>query len=131
MTVKELQQIILDETGLKTSVRKGTGSMKGYVNIWPQYQNGSYPKFPFDFVRGLIEERLSEYDREPKPLYVSTETISVYGMEEITPTVFKKEKKNSELGTRTWGSKNSQLRLDKATTRYAKKLRRGGCARYY
>ncbi len=31
-----------------------------------------------------------------------------------------------------WGSKNSQLRLDKAASRYAKRIRRGAnCAKYY
>ena len=30
-----------------------------------------------------------------------------------------------------WGSKNSQMRLDKAAARNAKKMCKGGTARYY
>ena len=30
-----------------------------------------------------------------------------------------------------WCSKNSQMRLDKATSRNAKKIKKGGAARYY
>ncbi len=46
---------------------------------------------------------------------------------------FKKERKPkaSETTSKGWGSKNSQMRLDKASARYAKKLMKGNCARYY
>ena len=46
---KEVQEKIFSESGLKTSVKAGVGSMKGYVVIWPILQNGIYPNIPFDF----------------------------------------------------------------------------------
>lgn len=126
MTVREIQEYIFEQTGLKTSVRKGTGSEKGYFQIWPQFQNSEYPKIPFEVCREL-KEILKEFDKEPNPVFCSTETILVYGIEDDRKK-YKKERKpkeREEMNTRQWGNKNSQMRLDKAAKRYAKNLKSG------
>lgn len=46
MTAKDVQEIIFNESGLKTSVRNGRGSLNGYVIIWPIFQNDTYPSIP-------------------------------------------------------------------------------------
>lgn len=51
MKTSEIQTMILENTGIKTSVKKGTGSMKNYISFSPMFQNGTYPCFPFDFTR--------------------------------------------------------------------------------
>jgi hypothetical protein len=47
--------------------------------------------------------------------------------------IFKKERKQKPTeNPKGWGSKNSQVRLNKAVSRYAKRLRNNpGSARYY
>ncbi len=125
-TAKEIQAFILEKTGLKTSVKKGTGSMKGYLKIWPQFQNGEYPNIPFELARELLEI-LKEYDHEPHPVFCTISEIEVYGLEDERMS-FKRERKpkpREEQKVREWGSKNSQMRLDKKAARYAKNLRNG------
>jgi len=135
MTASEIQNKILTETGLKTSVKKySSGSMKGYVRIMPIYQNGSYPSIPFEFVQKLKAE-LSSFDYDNKPVFCTCSDISVYGLEDDRIQM-KKERKPKEIDPnkpqKGWGSKNSQLRLDKATARYAKLLRKdNNRAKYY
>ena len=134
MKASEIQTKILTETGLKTSVKKySTGSMKGYVRIMPIFQNGSYPSLPFEFVRKLKAE-LAGFDYADKPVFCSCLDISVYQIEDDRIQM-KKESKPKEVDTnkvtKGWGSKNSQMRLDKATSRNAKKMNKGGVARYY
>ncbi len=134
MKASEIQTKILTETGLKTSVKKySTGSMKGYVRIIPIFQNGSYPSLPFKFVRKLKVE-LQNFNYENKPLFCSISEISIYGISD-EKTQYKNERKpkpaDDSKPTKGWGSKNSQMRLDKATSRNAKKMNKGGVARYY
>lgn len=122
MKVSDIQTKILIETGLKTSVKKyKTGSMKGYIRIIPIFQNGSYPSFPFDFVKKLKSELLI-FDYEQKPVFCSTSEISVYQIDDDR-ILMKKEKKPKQLDTnkisKGWGSKNSQMRLDKTSRRAA------------
>lgn len=131
-TAKEIQLFILETSGIKTSTRKGTGSMKGYFIIWPIYQNNAYPNIPIAVVQQL-KEQLKEYDFSEKPLLCTCSDISVYGLIDEREAM-KKERKQTQVSdkpTKGWGSKNSQLRLDKATARNAKKLKNGGVARYY
>lgn len=131
-TVSEIQKYIFDNSGLKTSVKKGTGSMKGYLIVWPQMQSGKYPDIP----RGIVLELIKILpDEEPKPLFCTASEICIYGIEDDRKN-FKRERKPKEIHemkVRTWGSKNSQIRLDLNTRRYADKLRRNpnGHARYY
>jgi hypothetical protein len=134
MKASEIQTKILTETGLKTSVKKySTSSMRGYVRIMPIFQNGSYPSLPFEFVQKLKAE-LAGFDYANKPVFCSCSDISVYQIEDDRIQM-KKESKPKEIDTnktmKGWGSKNSQMRLDKATARNAKKMNKGGVARYY
>lgn len=132
-TAKEIQEQIFEKTGLKTSVRKGTGSMSGYVCIRAIFQNGNYPSFPFEFIQAL-KGQLQDFNYENKPLFCATSEISVYGISD-EKTKYKNERKPKPIDeTKTmkgWGSKNSQLRLDKATLRNAKKMQKGNTARYW
>lgn len=133
-SAKEIQERIFSATGLKTSVRKGTGSMSGYICIRPIFQNGSYPSFPFEFTQS-IKSDLSNFDYANFPLFSSTSEISVYGISD-EKTKYKNERKpklvDESKVSKGWGSKNSQLRLDKASMRNAKKMRSGkNVARYY
>jgi hypothetical protein len=132
MKASDIQKKILAETGIKTSVKKNTGSMKGYITIRPLFQNGTYPSFPFDWVRKLKED-LKKYDTTSHPVFCSTSGIDVYQLEDER-IMMKKEAKPKEISQmkdgKGWGSKNSQVRLDKAVSRNAKKLRNGTTARY-
>jgi hypothetical protein len=85
---------------------------------------------PYDFTQSLKKE-LSNFDYENMPLFCTISQVSVYGLvDEIIKMKKESKPKQSEL-TKGWGSKNSQMRLDKATSRYAKKINNGNVARYY
>lgn len=134
MTASEIQNFILDKANLKTSVKIfKNGSMKGYVRIMPIYQNGSYPSIPRE-VWGELKELLSKYDYANFPLFCGYSEISVFGIEDDRIQMKKeaKPKEIAETKVKHWGSKNSQMRLDKAAARYADKIRSGkNVARYY
>jgi len=132
MTAKEIQEFLFDETGLKTSVKKMTGSMKGYLKIWPIFQNGVYPNIPFEIANEL-KLKLKEFNHPNNPVFCSTMEIDVYGVvdDRIKYKKESKPKSREEMKVKEWGSKNSQMRLDKASARYAKKIARGdNCATY-
>lgn len=81
MKASDIQQIILKETGIKTSVQAPKkGSMKGYVIIRPRLMNGEVVRFPFEFVRKLKGE-LSQYDSARNPVFSNCQDISIYGIE--------------------------------------------------
>ncbi len=130
--VSEVQEFILKEDDLKTSVRKGKGSMKGYFIIWAQFQNDKYPDISKE-TQNQLKEKLIDFNTLERPLFCSNADISIYNIIDDRK-VFKKERKpksRGEMKVKQWGSKNSQLRLDKATERNAKRMRKGGTARYY
>lgn len=130
MEVAELQAKIYEETGIKTSVKKQTGSMKNYIMISPMFQGGQYPSFPFDFARKMQEQYPGQ---EPKPNFFSVSSFHVYGLTTDNAIKYKKENKAKQVENQSsaqWGSKNTQLRLDKASSRYAKRLKQCNCARY-
>lgn len=133
MKVSEIQTAIFEQTGLKTSIKKNSGSMKEHYTIWPIFQNGSYPSFPAAWVR--------DFGKQFKPFgkafpYCGTSQLDI-PIPNITvydPINYKKESKPKPLDDgkpmKGWGSKNSQMRLDKASVRNAKKLMKGTTARY-
>lgn len=125
MNASDIQNKILKETGLKTSVKKySSGSLKGYIRIMPIFQNGCYPSLPFDFVQKLKTE-LSNFDYNQKPVFCTISDIHIYDIIDDR-IIMKKENKPKpieELSVRQWGSKYSQMRLDKTAARYAKKRR--------
>lgn len=136
MKVSELQEIILKETGLKTSVKKQSGSMKFHYAFTPLFQNGEYPKYPIEWGR--------EFKKQFKTLpglgnyFTNGNILDILAINftEYDPIKYPKERKpkpfTEDSPVQTWGSKNSQVRLDKAVARYAKALRRGeNRARYY
>ena len=130
MKASEIQNIILEETGIKSSVKKGIGSMKAYMIFSPMFQKGEYPTFPFDFYRKFMRDYPGEY---PNETLCSGTQIMVCDVEDDR-IKFKKEKKPASVENmkiRQWGSKNSQLRLDKATRRNAVKMKKGGTAGYW
>lgn len=132
-TVSQVQQHIFNTTGLKTSVKKLTGSMKGYISIRPIYQNGNYPSFPFDFVTGL-KPLLKEFSSNANPVFCAIHSIDIFNIENDAVR-YKREIKPKPIDEskpmKGWGSKNSQLRLDKATARNAVKMKKGNTARHY
>jgi len=134
MKASEIQTKILTELNLKTSVSNiKKGSMKGYIRIRPMFQNGKYPDFDFNFIQSLKLELLN-FDYDNKPVFCSTSEIFIYQIEDDRIIMAKESKPKLIDLTKTakgWGSKNSQMRLDKATQRNAKKLMKGGVARYY
>lgn len=134
MTTAEIQNLILDQTGIKTSVKKLSGSMKQHLCFSPMFQNGSYPEYPTEWRREFVKQfkvlpGLGNYQN-------STQIhILKINIEEGEPMKFKKENKPKtihEMNVREWGSQNSQLRLDKAAARHAKAVRQGkDTVRYY
>lgn len=131
MTISEIQNEILNKTGLKTSISKCKGSMKGYIKIFPMFQGGIYPTFPHDFIVNM-RTVLKQFDYANKPLFCTISDICIYQIEDDR-IQFKRESKPKENKSEpSWGSKNSQMRLDKDSARYAKRLRNNNdCARYY
>lgn len=131
-TISEIQEIILNETGIKTSVKKGKGSVKDYITFSPMFQSGKYPEFSFDWRRQFA----AQYPETiPETVFVSDTQIKLH-ISAITGEAiqYKKERKPlpfEKMKVREWGSKNSQMRLDKATARNAVKMSKGNTARYY
>ncbi len=133
MKTSEIQELILAETGIKTSVRKLSGSMKNYLSFRCLFQGGDYPKFTHEWRTIFVKQ----FNTTPGfGNYHSDYSIEILNINisEYDPILYKKERKPKpieEQKVKTWGSKYSQLRLDKATMRNAKKLRAGTTARYY
>lgn len=131
MNTPQIQKIIFEETGLKTSARSLTGSMKNYIRIMPMFQKGNYPTFPFEFVTKMKEQYPG---MEPNPNFFSIDSFCIYGLTTEGAEKYKTESKGKcieQKNSPSWGSKNSQMRLDKAAARYGKKVRRGeNCVRY-
>lgn len=130
--ISEIQNYILEHNGLKTSVKIGKGSMVGYLIVTPIFQGGCYPDIDFKITRELVE-LLKEYDTPQNPCFCSVSSISVVGMNDdrINMKKERKPKQVEEMTQRTWGSKNSQVRLDKAISRNAKNMRNGNTAKYW
>lgn len=129
-TTKEVQERIFSDTGIKTSARKLTGSMKGYYSFRPMFQNGDYPKFPYEWRKQFVKLFVIQGD---KSAFHSDTSIDVYNIdkEDFEYQKERKPKTIEQMSVKGWGSKNSQLRLDKATARNAVRLRAGTTARYY
>jgi hypothetical protein len=133
-TVTQIQETIFNQTGIKTSVRQYTGSMKNHIGFRPMLQNGIYPVFPHEWAKEFIKqfEAIPGYGNYTAGNYIDIVRIN---FSDFTPLQYKKERKPKtieEQKIKGWGSKNSQVRLDKAAARYAKALRNGNNrARYY
>lgn len=136
--VDSIQKTILDVTGLKTSVKVGslTSSMRGYVMFRAAKVAGQFTQWTFEQGNQL---RALFAGTEEKPTTGTFYELCVYFGNEAynyerapkTSAVKKEAAPASEKVTRSgWGSKNSQMRLDKASRRYAKRLRTTNCARY-
>lgn len=126
-TTSEIQKFILDKTGLKTGVRKLSGSMKGYFMVYPLFQNNEHPKIPFELAQELKRTLNSSSSH---PTFCSVDSIDVHESngftnDRITMKSEKRVKSPEEMKVKTWGSVNSQLRLDKATRRFAKRMQNG------
>ncbi len=133
MKISDIQTLIFERTGLKTTARHNKGSMKKYITIRPMFQGGEYAQFPIEFAREIKSMFKTFGDTYP---ICGTQGINIpiQNITEFDPIRYKKENKPkpiSEMNVKTWGSKNSQLRLDKATERNAKKMQKGNTARYY
>lgn len=133
MKVAEIQQQIFEQTGYKTSVKMITGSMKYHLRISVMFQGGIYPKFDFNWRNEFIKQfklvgQWGNFSNDHALDILKT------NFEDLTPIIYKKESKPKQGKAREWGSENSQMRLDKASARYAKKLRGSNgdnMARYY
>ncbi len=71
MTTQEIKNRIKNETGLNVSVRKGTGSMSGYV-LFTTRRN---EQFDYDYSRNLIKEFPS---CDIKPAFANNYQIAIY-----------------------------------------------------
>jgi len=125
MKVSEIQQAIFEQTGLKTSFKRMTGSMKYHVKIWPIFQGGKYPNFPFDWANEFKKKFKADLAHDCFP-YASVGELNIpaTNITEFDPITYKKERKAKPIDDgkvmKGWGSKNSQMRLDKASRRAAK-----------
>jgi len=123
MKVSELQAAIFEQTGLKTSVKKQTGSMKHHYAFTPLFQNGEYPKYPIEWGRELVKQFKTIPGNGNYFTNGNILDILAINFTEYDPIQYKKERKPKtieQMKGRTWGSKNSQMRLDKASRRAAK-----------
>lgn len=125
MKVSEIQQAIFEQTGLKTSFKRMTGSMKHHVKIWPIFQGGQYPKFPFDWANEFKKQFKADLPHDCYPYgSIGELNIPAINFTEIDPIQYEKEAKPKPIDPnkpmKGWGSKNSQMRLDKASRRAAK-----------
>lgn len=122
MKVSEIQAAIFEQTGLKTSAKKLTGSMKHHIRIWAIFQGGKYPDFPFNWVQGFQ----TQFKSFGHGVFCTVGGLDIpaANFTEFDPIKYPKESKpkpiNEDTPGRTWGSKNSQMRLDKASRRAAK-----------
>lgn len=133
MKISEIQQLIFERTGLKTTARHNNGSMKGYITIRPMFQGGKYAEFPIEFARE-IKSMFKTFGDNAPICSVQDIDIPIQNITEFDPIHYKRESKPKPIEqqkAKQWGSKNSQLRLDKATARNAKKMSKGNTARYY
>jgi len=127
MKIADIQAQIFEQTGLKTSVKKMTGSMKHHVKIWPIFQGGEYPKFPFEWANEF-KKQFKNFPEIDCFAYSSPMEFNIPAgnFTDLTPINYKKESKPKDIeqmSVKQWGSKNSQMRLDKTAARYGKKLR--------
>lgn len=133
-TIAEIQTQIFEQTGIKTSVKKLTGSMKHHICFTPMFQGGKYPEFPFKWRQTFVKQFKIAGDLGNWASSTGIDILKI-NITESEPIKYQKERKPKLLDTDTpqkgWGSKNSQLRLDKATQRNAVRLRKGNTARYY
>jgi hypothetical protein len=124
-TTSQIQELILEQTGIKTSVKKGKGSVKHTITFSPILQNGIYPEFPFEWRRKFISQ-FPDHGNEFSSANGTQIHICIADFKQDDPIFFKREKKAkpvSEMSVKQWGSANSQIRLDKTAARYAKKRR--------
>lgn len=99
----------------------------------PIFQKNTYPLFPFDFIQKLKND-LSCFDYLNYPVFCSCSEINVYQIvdDRILMKKESKPKPIEQMKVRQWGSKNSQMRYDKAIVRNHKRVMRGdGGARFY
>lgn len=110
MKVSELQEIILAQTGIKTSVRKYTGSMKNHYSFRPQFQGGRYPKFPYEWA--------NEFKKQFQTLpgfgnyFTNGDMLDILAINftEYDPIIYKKERKPKtidQLNVKQWGAKTA------------------------
>lgn len=135
MKVSEIQTAIFEQTGIKTSVKKMNGSMKRHIKIWPIFQGGKYPDFPFDWLQDFKKQFKGIPETDTWPYCTVSDLNLPAALFEFDPIQYPKESKPKPIDDgkpmKGWGSKNSQMRLDKAAARNAIKMRKGGTARYY
>ena len=92
------------------------------------FQKGIYPEFPFHWRRELP----AKYEETEPPLIFTSGTQITLHKTVINGDAiqYKKERKPKPIDQnkpmKGWGSKNSQMRLDKTAARYASKRRRPG-----
>jgi len=134
--VSEIQAAIFEQTGLKTSAKKMTGSMKRHIKIWPIFQGGIYPNFPYEWLSEFKKQFKGIPETDTFPYCTVTDLNLPAALFEFDPIKYPKESKpkpiDPDKAGKGWGSKNSQMRLDKAAARYSAAIRRGeNRARYY
>ncbi len=119
MKVSEYQNKILAETGLKTSVKKNTGSMKHHLTFTPMFQGGDRPRFDFEWA--TKQRELFKSNGIGIFCTIGQLDIPCFNFSEFDPIIYKRESKpkpvDADKPTKGWGSKNSQMRLDKASRR--------------
>lgn len=83
----EFKEKIERETGLKVSMRiPRTGSMKGFAIYTPKTKERPWPKFPFEYVKGLQKDYKG---------YFLVDDISVFFGESVFEYIKTKEKRTT------------------------------------
>lgn len=110
--------------------------MKFHYAFTPLFQGGEYPKYPIEWGREFVKQfkTIPGYGN----YFTNGNILDILSLNftEYDPIKYQKERKPKPIDPDKiqagWGSKNSQLRLDKAASRYAKRVRRGAnTVRFY
>lgn len=126
-------------TGVAVSVSIGRlgSSMRGYVIIRAKRKGGQNVEWSFENSIELttmfigLPETPTTCNKYELCVFVGNEAYNYSAPKtERAKTISPQREKSEQKKSKGWGSKNSQMRLDKASRRFAKRMKRGNTVRY-
>ena len=77
MTVAEIQTLIYDNTGIKTSVKHLTGSMRGYLQFTPMLDRGRRSDFSDADLKTLRDKLKKDFFKTSTPPHIFMSHYSI------------------------------------------------------